>query len=249
MKKVYVNSAISIEADPDYRKYFSPIEARRMGSIMKKAVAASAQALEASGLDKTDAIITGTGLGSVECTEQFLLGMCGVEGYDMKPTHFMQSTHNTIGSLIAIRTKNHGYNCTYAQRGTSFESALLDGYTRILLGDSSSAMVGCYEQLTEKYGKILSLVGEEGRAFQDSAVSCVISDREEGAVCRLASVKLLYRPEKMDIPEDAVVLDCTGKASAKVFCEAVRKMEEGEKKIAIVNKAPTGEVGITILEK
>lgn len=249
MKSVYVNSAISIEAEPDYRKYFSPMEARRMGRLMKMAVAASSKALEAAGMESTDAIITGTGLGSVECTENFLLGLCGVEGYDMKPTNFMQSTHNTISSLIAIRNKNHGYNSTYAQRGISFESALLDGYSRILLGDSSSVMAGCYEQLTPRYTALLSKIGKDGSVFRDCAVSTIISDREEGAICRLAGVKLLYKPGSVDIPEDALVLECREEASARVFCQAVEIIRKGARKVVIKNDAPGGEVAITILEK
>lgn len=249
MKTVYVNSAISLEAEPDYRKYFSPIEARRMGSLMKMAVAASTEALRAAGMESTDAIITGTGLGSVECTEKFLLGLCGVEGYDMKPTNFMQSTHNTIGSLIGIRTRNHGYNSTYAQRGISFESALLDGYTRILLGDSSSVMAGCYEQLTPRYTTLLSKIGEDGKVFQDCAVSTIISERKEGAICRLSSVELLYKPQSVDIPKDAEILDCKGGASARVFCQAVEMIRGGARKVVIRNEAPGGEVAITILEK
>ena len=41
----------------------------------------------------------------------------------LKPSLFMQSTHNTIGSLIGIVLKCHGYNNTYSHEGISFESA------------------------------------------------------------------------------------------------------------------------------
>lgn len=38
----------------------------------------------------------------------------------------MQSTHNTIGSNIAIKTHCHGYNVTYTQESHSLEWAIRD---------------------------------------------------------------------------------------------------------------------------
>lgn len=44
----------------------------------------------------------------------------------LKPTYFMQSTHNTIGSNIAIKTHCHGYNITYTQGEDSLDWAIRD---------------------------------------------------------------------------------------------------------------------------
>ena len=93
--------------DPSFKDYISPIEARRMGKILKRAVATSKEALKAADLERVDAIITGTGYGCIENTE-FFLDALSTEGEQLlKPTYFMQSTHNTISSLVAIQTKNH----------------------------------------------------------------------------------------------------------------------------------------------
>ena len=104
--------------DPSFKDYISPIEARRMGKILKRAIATSKEAIKASGLDSVDAIITGTGYGCIENTEFFLDALSKDGEQMLSPTYFMQSTHNTISSLVAIQTKNHGYNVTYAHKGT-----------------------------------------------------------------------------------------------------------------------------------
>ena len=58
--------------DPSFKDYVSPIEARRMGKILKRALATSKEALKAAGRETVDAIITGTGYGCIENTELFL---------------------------------------------------------------------------------------------------------------------------------------------------------------------------------
>jgi 3-oxoacyl-(acyl-carrier-protein) synthase len=88
--------------EPDYKQYFTSNESRRYGKILKRALLVSRQAMLASGISNPGAIITGTGLGCIENTEIFLETMLRDGEELLKPTHFMQSTHNTIGSMIAI---------------------------------------------------------------------------------------------------------------------------------------------------
>ena len=92
----------SEEALSEIRNYVKPLEARRMGKIMKSSLLSSLKAMEQAGIEKPDAIITATALGCLENSE-LLLNQLQEEGEVMlKPTYFMQSTHNTIGSGIAI---------------------------------------------------------------------------------------------------------------------------------------------------
>ena len=160
MRKVYLISRFAFqpgEGEPDYRQLFSPVEARRMGALLKRAVWTSAEALRQAGVEKPEAIITATDFGCISNSEEFLKAMKGLVEAPMKPTHFMQSTHNTISSLLAIRLKCHGYNATYSHRGAlsgpcprnSFEAALLDAYIQIALGDIDNALVGWFDETTE----------------------------------------------------------------------------------------------------
>ena len=190
--------------DPDFRDYVSPVEGRRMGKLMKRALATSLKTLRECEIDQPDAIVTGTGLGSVESTEAFLLDLCQNGEQLLKPTHFMQSTHNTIGSLVAIQTKTHGYNATYSHGTISFESALADAYLQLRVGDIGNALVLGQDVTTERYFHLLELIdyvgnGMDGACGEASVAAMLMADAsDEKTLCELAGVKLLHRPTTDD---------------------------------------------------
>ena len=164
--------------DPSYKEYISPIEARRLGKILKRAVATSKEALNASGLDTVDAIITGTGYGCLENTELFLDALSNNGEQLLKPTYFMQSTHNTISSLVAIQNKNHGYNVTYAHKDISFDSALQDAWLQFRLGKINSALVGGHDEMTETFYHILKkgdVIGQDDELCGEAAVAVTLA--------------------------------------------------------------------------
>ena len=147
LRPVYIRSVASLGAeDPDFRQLFSPLEARRMGRLLKRAVWTSRRALEAAALEMPDAIVTGTDFGSMNQSEAFLGALKQGGDATPRPTNFMQSTHNTIGSLIAIQLGCHGYNATYSHKGNSFRSALQDAWMQIALGDIENALVGWFDE-------------------------------------------------------------------------------------------------------
>ena len=82
---------------------------------MKSSLLASLEALTQAGIEKPDAIITATEYGCLEHSERLLEQLKDEGEVMLKPTYFMQSTHNTIGGNIAIKTHCHGYNVTYTQ--------------------------------------------------------------------------------------------------------------------------------------
>lgn len=148
-REVYIRAVVKLGAeDPDFREVITPMEARRMGRLFKRAVWCSSKALQEAQLEMPDAIITATDYGCMENSEAFLQGVLNPEEGAMSPTRFMQSTHNTIGSLIAIRMHCHGYNATYSHTGCSFRSALEDAMMQLQLGDIDSALVGWYDERT-----------------------------------------------------------------------------------------------------
>ena len=164
--------------DPSFKEYVSPIEARRMGRILKRALATSKEALKSAGRESVDAIVTGTGFGCIENTEFFLDALSNEGEQLLKPTYFMQSTHNTISSLVAIQTKNYNYNATYAHKGISFESALHDAWLQFQLGKIESALVGCHDEMTETFYQIMKkggVMGQDEERCGEVAVSVVLS--------------------------------------------------------------------------
>ena len=189
MRSVYVNARCELkpgDPEPDYRSLFSVLEARRMGRLLKRAVWTSSQALEKAGIAVPDAVIIGTDFGCIENSESFLRALKGIDDAPLRPTHFMQSTHNTIASLIAIRLGAHGYNATYSHRGRSFESALQDAWTQIALGDIDTALVGWFDELTPALSESLLSRGTEPK---EHALAVVLSANPEGALEEIPSLR------------------------------------------------------------
>ncbi len=222
--------------DPSFKEYISPIEARRMGRILKRALATSKEALKAAGCDSVDAIMTGTGFGCIENTEFFLDALSNEGEQLLKPTYFMQSTHNTISSLVAIQTKNYNYNASYAHKGISFESALNDAWLQFRLGKIDSAMVGCHDEMTETFYRIMKkggVMGQDDERCGEVAVSVVLSriDFVESSICeeerrnnpesnlltkplcRLTGLKMLHQPTMNDLMDAVATMLQTAQKS------------------------------------
>ncbi|MCS3354931.1 beta-ketoacyl-[acyl-carrier-protein] synthase family protein [Bacteroides thetaiotaomicron] len=158
LSKVEINSE---EQLTDIRKYVKPLEVRRMGKIMKSSLLSSLVALQRAGIEVPDSIITGTAYGCLENSER-LMEQIKEEGEGMlKPTFFMQSTHNTIGSNIAIKTHCHGYNVTYTQESHSLEWAIRDAELLLRSGKVKNVLVGCHDESTPLFNTLLEKGGEK----------------------------------------------------------------------------------------
>lgn len=184
--------------DPDFRQFISAGDARRMGKLLKRALATSLSAMQEGGIENPDAIITGTGFGSIENTELFLDALVREGEQLLKPTQFMQSTHNTASSLIGIHTKCHGYNSTYSQKGFSFDSALYDAWMQFRIGRIASALVGSHDEMSPVFSGFVRKAGhvKEGEICSEAAVSVLLADNGDAAYCSLEGVKLFDTPSQ-----------------------------------------------------
>ena len=201
--------------DPDFKQFISAGDARRMGKLLKRALATSLSALGEAGVSNPDAIITGTGFGSVENTELFLDSMVREGEQMLKPTQFMQSTHNTASSLIGIHTHSHGYNSTYSQKGLSFDSAMYDAWLQFRLGKIGTALVGAHDEMTPLFAEFMRKAGhvKEGEICSEANVSVLLSDKADAsAYCTVAGMKLLDSPEPDELK--TAVLDVVGCGAA-----------------------------------
>lgn len=195
--------------DPDYRRYFAPNVARRLGKILKRAMLTARQVMEAAGVDNPDAIITGTGLGCIESTEFFLNAMVRGGEELLSPTHFMQSTHNTIGSLIAIDAGCRGYNATYAHKGISFECALADAFVQLGNRQIQTALVGAHDEMTPSYFTLLRRTGylecaASGFSGEVALSMMLAAAHRNNALCRLRGVEMEYCPCSRDALRQAL---------------------------------------------
>ena len=143
----------------EIRDYLKPLESRRMGKLMKSSLLASLKALALAGVSKPDAIITGTDLGCIENSEQLLLQLMREGETCLGPTLFMQSTHNTISSNIAIRLGCHGYNITYSQDEDSMMWALRDARKLLESGLCKTVLVGYHSETTALFRRMMQRLG------------------------------------------------------------------------------------------
>lgn len=136
-------------------------EARRMTPQMRKVVAACRLAMQESGIEKPDAIVCATQWGCMLQSMRFLQDMMDSNEQQLKPTPFIQSTHNTVASLMAILTGNHGYNCTYSQGKQSLANAMTDVEVQMQLGLIKNALVIEFDEQVEAWDKVLLLIGDQ----------------------------------------------------------------------------------------
>ena len=154
---------IEISDDSDVASYVTAAEARRMTPQMRRIVAAARRAMTESGITSPDAIVCATQWGCMLQSMRFLQDMIDSDEQQLKPTPFIQSTHNTIASLIAIMTGNHGYNSTYSQGAQSTACALTDIRSQMSLGLISSALLLEFDEQVESWDNVLRHIGERTR--------------------------------------------------------------------------------------
>lgn len=188
--------------EPDTKGIISPSDARRMGKLLKRAIATSVKALNDGGVTAPDAIIIGTGMGCIENSEKFLVDMSRYGESCLQPTPFMQSTHNTISSRIAMHLGCHGYNNTYSHRGISFDSALLDAFVQISAGMIGNALVGAHDEATALSAKLLKQIHpERGFASETSVAMLLDHSRTSTTACEIDGIHILNRPSHQDLRE------------------------------------------------
>ncbi len=222
---VISNESYVRSIEPHFRQWLPPLVSRRMGTLMKRTLVAALKVMADGGVTSPDAIITGTGLGCIENTELLLHQLTAGEEETLKPTWFMQSTHNTLSSLIAIHTRCHGYNTTYSHRSQSFDAALLDAVTQLRLGDITNALVVAADEMTPTTFAILRRTGMVGQPGQvpatEATVAMLLTTDATRALCQVESLQMTAMlPDGVPQP-DLLVTGHNGLPENDAFYDAV----------------------------
>ncbi len=209
--------------DIDYTRYINPVAIRRMSRILKMSISAGLQCLKEAGVEKPDAIITGTGRGSMTDTERFLIDMISLQEEALNPTYFIQSTYNSTNGWLAMKTQCTGYNQTYVHRGASFELALLDAQMLLQEGSAQYALAGCFDELTRDYFFVKNKIDYWKKELPDSleliqnshtpgtiagegAAFFLLSSKKEQAAAVLQSLSILNDPDAADLSEQVNIM-------------------------------------------
>jgi hypothetical protein len=145
--------------EPDYKGLIDAKQIRRMSRIIRMGVASALECLHEAGIEKPDAITTGTAYGCMEDTGIFLSRMIEFNEELLSPTAFIQSTHNTIGAQIGLLIHCNNYNNAFVHSGFSFESALLDGIMLLQDKEASNVLIGAIDEITDISHTILNRMG------------------------------------------------------------------------------------------
>lgn len=231
MKKVFFHSAVSISAQntfntegflentievsgktapaqyPNYKNYITPAASRRMATGVKMGVSAASKALEIANLKQPDAIITGTGMGSIEDTEKFLNTIIDNDEDYLTPTAFIQSTHNTTGAQIALTLQCKAYNSTYVHAALSFESALLDAQLLLQQDEAEHVLVGSVDELGKEiinYVRLMEDADARGVQvpFSEGASFFVVSTEAKENAIQLVDIEVCSRASEETIQEN-----------------------------------------------
>lgn len=126
---------------PDYRRYLSAGECRRLSEGLRDAIFAGCQCLEKCGIEVPGGIIAATDSGCMRNTAKFLddLGQYGEDA--LKPSYFMYSTHNSFATSIALHLKCHGYNTTHSDGNRSVANALTDAIHQLRKGKADNILL------------------------------------------------------------------------------------------------------------
>lgn len=206
---------------PNYREFIDPKLLRRMSKIVRMGIVSSSVAMQDAGIEKPDAILTGTGMGCQVDTEKFLNSMIENNEGLLTPTSFIQSTHNTVGGSIALGQQNHGYNLTYVHRTFSFESALLDSIMLLNEGVACTVLLGGFDEITEESwltktkidfykanaANNLNILNDNqvGAQAGEGSSFFVLSNKEtKNAYAKVIGVDMFFRPENNRVIEDRI---------------------------------------------
>lgn len=199
--------------EPDYRDFIAANSLRRMSRVLKMGLTTALKCLQNSNVAVPDAIITGTGKGSLHDTERFLHDIRQYKETALNPTPFIQSTYNSVNGLIALQTRCTQYNNTFVHRGFSFEHALLDSMMQLNEGAARHVLAGAFEEISDEHFYIKSRIGfwkEEltqpadmltsgtpGTISGEGSAFFVLSTAPSDV--HIAGLKMLYKPTQEQV--------------------------------------------------
>jgi 3-oxoacyl-(acyl-carrier-protein) synthase len=203
--------------EPDYLQYLGIMQLRRMSRLTKAGIVTAIQCLADAGVASPDAIITGTGKGSLSDTEKFLKMIPEFNETALNPTPFIQSTYNSLNGLIALHHNSHGYNNTYVHRGFSFENAITDAMLLLHEGAVNNVLAGAFEEITaehfvpkqklgywktEKIESNTLLQSQTSGSIAGEGVFFFVLTADPGqAQAQLSGLQMLHEPSVEDLPQ------------------------------------------------
>ena len=204
--------------EPDYTNLIPKSLLRRMEKATRIGIGAGIPLLEKH---KTiDGIILSTATGGLRACVDFLKQIILYNEGTLTPTNFVQSTPNAVAGILALMSKNRGYNITHTNLGLSFEAALLDAILLLEENEAKELLIGAVEETSEYNYNIDSAAdffketevpsskllnsNTKGSVRGEGATMFVVSSIKDNALCELLDVAQFSFPQKNTIKEKAL---------------------------------------------
>lgn len=181
--------------EPDYAQWIDVRQLRRMSRIIKMGVTAALMANRDAGIEVPDGIITGTGYGCLEDTGIFLEKMIVNHERALNPTPFIHSTHNTIGSQIALLMQCQGYNQTFTHNNFSFEHSLVDAFLHLGENPDQTLLVGGADEITKFSKDILKRFRKKIFPGEGATYFVVSARKTDASKAIIEDVQTFYKTE------------------------------------------------------
>lgn len=205
--------------EPDYKNIVDSASLRRMSRVQKFGLCTALNALQR--LNKTvDAIIIATGWGCIDSTYKFLERMFDQKELPLNPAVFIQSTHNTIASQIAIYLKSKVYNNTLTDNRLPFELAMDNAILCLQENNFRNVLLGACDETTPQLIDILNKISKFGKpeSYGEGGACFVLSKERENSI---AEIKYFNSVPEEDVQE--IIVDLSGKYSINYIFTAGKR--------------------------
>ncbi|MFT4023878.1 MAG: beta-ketoacyl synthase chain length factor [Flavihumibacter sp.] len=200
----------------DYSRWFSIMQLRRMSRLTRAGMAVAIETLRDAGIEKPDAIITGTGKGSLGDTEKFMESVRLYEEGTLNPSPFIQSTYNALNGLMGLHHQVDCYNTTYVHRGFSLEHALQDAQLLFHEGRAAHILAGSFEEMTPEHFGIKKKLGywktepvTANHLFESNTTGTIAGEGcfffalekqpTDKTLAALSDLRLLFEPSRTEV--------------------------------------------------
>ncbi len=168
--------------ETDFKALIQDSGLRRMPLVMKKSLAAASFCLQKQ--QDIGGISLATGMG---CTNETLSFYHSIQHQVLKPSAFIQSTHNAISGKIAEYHQLHCPNLTHVHADTAFENALIEALTQ-LSENNGLQLIGAFDEYNQEYETIKNTLTTPNK-LSEGVLFFLLSNSQKNATTLLTEVK------------------------------------------------------------
>lgn len=139
----------------DYQAHIAARQLRRLSKVAKMGIYCAKDCMAQAAGRKAEALIVATSTGGFSALDNFISHMIKQEEQNLSPVHFLQSLLSDVTGQIVLSMGIEGYTTTYTNRGSAFESSILDAQLLLEEHPEHTILVGGTDELPTAYGDII----------------------------------------------------------------------------------------------